>query len=332
MSRGKSADRKKPARVASGPEAPGFARSLGENTGRVLRLFLPLALMLGVVAGLSFLLWRCVGRAGVAGAAAKTESSDATARLTGVQVRQAVLQHKRPAWISREDFEQVADTGMFAQGHSVFEAGLSHTLAERYQTSPWVECVRAVRLRYPAQMELEIDWRKPAARVDRPSMVLDRHGVVLNLMADNAAVRDIPLIAGLAPARVEVGRKVGEKELAEALDLIETVKDALASSPGQLKVASAQREAAGTWRIVTDRGPCIYWGYYTDDPPMDEPRTREKASLLRRRLCEMKDPALFEYVKVYHAQAPVKARGATGSGDGGAPVVTQVPGGGRSRR
>jgi hypothetical protein len=115
----------------------------------------------------------------------------------------------------------------------------------------------------------------------------------------------------------------------EALGLLAVVKDALNSSPGQLKVASLQREAAGTWRVVTDRGPCVYWGFFTDDPPMDEPRTAEKASLLRRRLCEMKDPALYEYIKVYHAQAPVKPRGP--AADVAPPVKPQPPGTSRPR-
>lgn len=328
MSRDKSADKKKPARVAAGPEAPGFARSLGESAGLLLRTCLPLLLAIAVASGLSVLLWYCAGKAAATGNAEPRTRAD---RLNETTIRQAVLLQKRPAWISKEDFEQAASLGLFAQGHSVFEAGLSRALAERYETSPWVERVRALRLRHPARMELEIDWRRPVARVDQPSLVLDRNAVVLNLMADSSAVRDIPLLAGVTPARVEAGRKVPEKEIAEALGLLAVARDALSSSPGQLKVASVQRETAGTWRVVTDRGPCVYWGFFTDDPPMEEPRTAEKASLLRRRLCEMKDPALFEYIKVYHVQAPVKPRAYTAPGPPARPAAPQG-GGMRAKR
>jgi hypothetical protein len=186
MSRGKTAEKKKPGRVASGPEAPGFARSLGESTGLILRPCMPLALILAVLGGLSFLLWRCAGKVSAAGPGDARASSEFLDEGT---IRQAVLQNKRPPWITREDFEQTAGLGLFAQRHSVFEAGLSRTLAEKYQASPWVERVRTVCLRYPAQVEVEIEWRKPAARVERPSMVLDRQGVALNLMADNSALR-----------------------------------------------------------------------------------------------------------------------------------------------
>ncbi|MGD0090645.1 MAG: hypothetical protein ABSE73_12060 [Planctomycetota bacterium] len=319
MSQGKGVERKKPARVASGQANPGFARSLGESTGQLLRTCLPLVGTVVVVGGLSFGLWRSAGKVAAAG---QTEARPAADCLEGAAIRAAVLESKRPAWIAKEDYEQAASLGLCAQGHSVFEAGLSRSLARRYESSPWVERVRAVRLHYPAHLELELDWRKPVARVEQPSLVLDRNGVVLNLMSDSAVVRECPLIANVPLTRVEAGRMVPEKEVAEALGLLAVVREALSSSPGQLKVASVEREAKGTWRVITVRGPCIYWGVFTDDPPMDEPRTVEKASLLRRRLCEMSDPALFEYVKVYHAQAPVKQRGVV---TGGEPAAAPAP-------
>jgi hypothetical protein len=309
MSRGKasaekSADKKKPARVAEGPEAPGFARSMGENTGRIIRPLIPLSMFIAAFAVISMLLWRPVhGDAGTKGGAASRS------RLTARAIRQAVLLKPKPEWISKEDFEQVADLGLIAANRSIFESSLSHALAERYAMSVWVERVQVVRLRFPAQLEVEIDWRKPAARINQSSMVLDRNGVVLNLMSDSPAVRDVPRISGIICARTEAGRKVPEKDLLDAIELLGVAREALASSPGSLKVADIQREPSGMWRIVTDRGPLVYWGAFTDDPPMDEPRTREKADLLRRRLCESKDPTTLEYIKVYHASAPFKPRG-----------------------
>jgi hypothetical protein len=304
MSRGKSTDnKKKPARVAAGPEAPGFARSLGENTGRLLGPVLPLVLIFAFLGGFSFLMWRSL-----CAATLNTENGvQSGERLTEKSIRAAIIQKPRPQWISREDYEQAANLGLFANHRSIFEANLSRSLAERYETSPWVDRVRAVRLRYPAQLELEIDWRKPAARVER-TMVVDRQGYVLNLMADSAAARDTPVISGVVSSRMEAGNKVKEREIVDALDLMVVVNEALSASPGKLKIASIQREPAATWRIITDRGPAIHWGFYTDDPPQDEPHTREKAELLRRRLCEVKDPSLLEYVKVYTVQAPVKPR------------------------
>lgn len=304
MSRGKSADNKRKGARVAGDLSPGFARNLGENTGRVLRPFIPLVLMLLVGTGLSALLWRSM-----ANAAGPGVNANADDRLTVLAIRNSVLQKQRPSWILREDFEQVANLGLFAESRSIFEANLSRQIAIKYESSPWVERVQAVRLRYPAQIELEIDWRKPVARVERSNMVLDRQGVLLNLSADRPDIRDgTPLIAGVVPSRVEPGIRVREKELIEAIDLLAVVREALNSSPGQLKVMSLQRESSGRWLVLTDRGPVIYWGWFTEDPPIDEPRTRDKADLLRRRLCESKDPGVLEYVKVYTTQAPIKLR------------------------
>jgi len=315
MSRAKGGEnKKKPARVAAGPEAPGFARSLGENIGRFIRPLIPLVIFFVVGGGFSVLLWRSFG---VVSAAGPGITDGSGYRLTDKALRAAVLQKQRPVWVSHEDYEQIASLGTFAINHSIFEPNLSSTLAMRYKSSPWIDDVKEVRLRYPAQVEVDFEWRKPAARVDR-GMVLDSKGWVLNLMPDNQVVRDVPLITGVSPARTETGRQVREKELIEALDLMVVVKEALGLSPGQLKISSVMREPSGMWRVITDRGPAIYWGAFTNDPPMDEPRTQEKADLLRRRLCEIKDPALLEYVKVYTAQAPVKPRST-------APIIEAAP-------
>ena len=315
MSRGKSVEnKKKAARVAEGAPAPGFARSMGENIGRFFRTLFPLSFMIFMFWGISYLLWRGVpAQASLSGESHGIEGEKS--HLSSRTILQAVLKKPRPQWISKEDFEQTANLGIFAANHSIFEPSLSRSLAEKYETSTWVEHVQSVRLVYPALMEVEIDWRKPMARVDRSSMVLDRQGVVLNLMSDSPAVRDVPLIAGVLSLRVDAGKKVPEKDLLDALELINVVRDALSASPGNLKVASVQREPSGMWRVVTDMGPSIYWGAFTDDPPMDEPKTQEKAILLRRRLCGCKDPRLLEYIKVYHPTAPFKPRTATSPND-----------------
>ncbi len=306
MARGKTAEtKKKPARVAAGPEASGFARSLGESVGLVIQPLIPLVIFAAVLAGVSFLLWRSVGYV----SAANRDIAPGTSDLINENaLRQAILKKPRPQWVPREDFESAAGLGLFARNHSVFEPNLSHSLAEKFEASPWIERVQSLRLHYPAQVDMEVEWRRPAARVNKV-MVLDRNGFVLNLMPDNNVIRDVPLITGVVCSRVDAGSKVREKELMDALGLLAVVRDTLQCSPGHLKIASLMREPSGNWRIVTDRGPAVYWGAFTDDPPMDEPRTREKADLLRRRLCEIKDPWLLEYVKVYHAQAPVRLRG-----------------------
>lgn len=299
---------KKPARIAAGPGAPGFARSMGETVGRAVSAFLPLLGLALTGTLITFIFWKvahCESPLIQTGAGRAAVSPADRERLTTAAIRNAVLQKPRPAWIMPKEYEQIAALGLFAQNRSVFDSGLSRAIAERYESSPWVARVTELRLRYPARLELDIEWRKPAARVENAPMVLDEKGYVLNM----TSAPEVPLIAGMTVNRTEIGRQVREPELNEGLQLIGTMRDALNTSPGQLKASCIFREPAGTWRVITDRGPTIYWGVYSDEPPMDEPRTREKVDLLRRRLSEIKDPSLIEYVKVYTAQAPVMPRG-----------------------
>jgi hypothetical protein len=169
--------------------------------------------------------------------------------------------------------------------------------------------VQVVRLRYPASIEIEIDWRRPVARVNR-SMVVDRHGVVLNLMWNSAKVSDVPCISGVNCAHTSVGRQVPEKDIHDAIALLNVVREGIESF--RLKVADVRRESSGMWQIVTDRGPLVRWGAFTDDPPMDEPRTREKVDLLRRLMVESKDPTSLEEVTVYHTNGSFRPRIASG--------------------
>jgi hypothetical protein len=315
MSKSKAAP-KKPARVAAGPEAAGFARTMGENTGRIVRPMIPLLSFVAAFCALSYLLWRPVY--------SDSATTGARGRLQSRTIRFSLLSKPRPGWMSREDLEQVADLGLFAANRSVFDANLSRDLAQRYAASAWIERVETVRLRFPAQMEVDVEWRKPAARVNGSTMVLDRSGFVMNLMSDSPAVRDVPRISGVPAQRTEAGKQVAEKELLDALQLLARVREALTSSPGALKVADIQRDAAGMWRVLTDRGPMIYWGSFTDDPPMGEPNTQEKVDLLRRRLCESRDPSSLEYIKVYMPDAPFKPR-ANAANINNAPRPSAVP-------
>ena len=306
MARGIDSDnKKKNVRVADGPRAPGFARSLAETLGMFFRPLVPLTTLIVVYAGISYLLWRPLN------SEAGGYESSAQKLLPEKALYSAFASNSRPPWMSIQDYRQIAIEGAAAaKNHSVFEAGLSRKLASTFERNSWVERVREVRLRFPARMELELDFRKPCAKLDRGA-VLDRRGFGLNLSSDSPAARDLPTLCNVAKKNPGTGQQTTDKAVTDALDLLAVVRDTLAKAPGNLRVTSIEQKDA-MWRIATDRGLVIMWGAFTDDPPIDEPRTHEKAELLRKRLCEW-NPALLEYVKVYIAQAPVKLRALAGA-------------------
>lgn len=306
MSRGRVAEnKKKPPRVAVGPEAAPFARSIGENLGRMVRTVLPLTLILGTLFGISFVLWLPLQPNGKLHGLLDLGVSEHS-RLTSNAILQPFLRMKRPDWISKSDFDDIAQQGLVAVNHSVFEPDLSRTLMRCYKNSPWVEDVKFVYPRYPAQLSVEIEWRKPVARLDRSTMFVDHDGVVLNPNPGFDA--GVTLISGVPCTRVAIGMKLAEKEVHDALGLLAVVSDVVGKLKCPLNVAIVQKEPANTWKVVTDRGPAIEWGYFTDEPPMDEPQTQEKAQLLRRKLSECGDPGRLECIKVYTYQAPVIPR------------------------
>ncbi len=304
MARGNDSDGvKKNVRVAEGPSAPGFARSFVETVGMFFRPLVPLTILVVVYAGISFLLWRPLN-----GESGGYESAE-RALLTDKALLVALKQNERPPWMPVQDYKQIGLEGVAAaKGKSVFDAGLSRKLAGVYARNSWVERVREIRLRYPASMELELEFRKPFAKLDCGA-VLDRQGFGLNLSSDSLPARVLPVLCGVSSKNPPAGRQAAEKSAHDALDLLAVVRDVFAKSPGKLRVASIEQKE-GMWRIATPGGLLVMWGTFSDDPPIDEPRTAEKAELLRKRLNEW-NPTMLEYVKVYISQAPIKLK-ATG--------------------
>jgi hypothetical protein len=301
MARSGTDPKKKVVRVAEGPRAPGFARTLGETLGMCVRPLFPLTMLVVIYAGVSYLLWRPLN-----GAADDSEFA-ARARLTSKTLNDAIRSQKHGAWIAEQDLRQLAATGVFTgKNQSVFEPGLARKLAAAYERDGWVERVRAVRLRYPAQLEVELDFRRPCARLDNGA-VLDRQGVALNLSAGSPYAANLPVLAGVAQRVPIAGRACAEHAVNDALDLLAVVRDSLAQCPGNLRIVRVE-QSDGRWTVSTQNGPKILWGAFTDDPPLGEPRTGEKAQLLRRRIAESGNPSMLEFVKVYVAQAPVKPR------------------------
>src|SRR5437868_1501350 len=146
MARANEADeKKKGARVAEGPRSGGWGRAIIDTAGLFFRPLVPLTIVIVVYAGISFLLWRPLnGESGV-------YESSAQALLSEKSLLNAVAANRRPAWISMQDFRQLAFEGAAAgKNQSVFRAGLSRGLAAVYERNSWVERVREVRLRYPA--------------------------------------------------------------------------------------------------------------------------------------------------------------------------------------
>jgi hypothetical protein len=174
-----------------------------------------------------------------------------------------------------------------------------------------------VRLRFPAAAELQLTWREPTARVRSlrgATFVVDHDGVVVPSSGLAAAARagrpmTLPLIVGLRVERADITEKISDPAIDEALKLAALVKGTLDSAPVKLNLAEMRRADNGTWTLATDRGLEIIWGVYSEYPPMDEPKTAGKLSLLARRLLECGDPAQWSSVNLRVPNAPMELGG-----------------------
>jgi hypothetical protein len=287
-----------------------WAYALGARLGWVLRPMLPLLMLAALYAAAALVLWLPIRR-------------DPRATLMREQLLVPILNARpRPTWIPESEWRLLAQTGLALEGRSVFEPGLAAGLAEIYERSPWIERVGGVRLHYPALVSVErVCPRTPYALLesDGPPLTVDRHGFVLPVAAADMAAPatrrlsngprvEVPSIAGPRARRVERGQQVGQAEVMEGLQLLETVGDVLRRAPGALKVVRVQREPAGAWRVFTAGGPVIEWGYWDDERrPEGEPSAREKREWLARRLAEW-DPRRLRYIRVDQLHAPVAPR------------------------
>jgi len=295
----KPVEKKKNTRIAAGPAAPSVAYGLGETAGRVIRPLIPLALFALLYAGVAVALWLPLRK-------------DAKAVLSAEQLMQPRLNaaQRPPAWVNAAERKKIAQLGLAVEGRSVFEPGVAAELAKAYATSPWIERVGAVRVRYPAVVQLEEpQWRTPFARVetDTSPMVLDKRGFVMPLAAEDLAVtggragashRELPSITGFRCARIEPGQQVSEPQAFEGLELLHALQDALQQTPGGPKPSRVQCDAAGAWRVWLLNGPVVEWGFWNDDlRHVNEPARREKQQALAQFLAQC-DPARLREIKV----------------------------------
>ncbi|MBI3829277.1 MAG: hypothetical protein HY291_07160 [Planctomycetes bacterium] len=309
MARLKPADKKKNAKVVSEASAPGVAYSVGEAFGRTVRPLVPITLLAALYAAAAFGLWMPLKK-------------DERATLTRERLLKPMLSNQgRPAWVNDLEMRKIAQLGLATEGRNVFESGVAAQLAHAYETSPWIEQVGAVRVRYPAAVQVEDPrWRVPVARVDCDGgfLVLDRSGCVMPLFAeDMAAPRppnsppprlELPSIAGFRCRRTDPATKVVEAEALEGLEFLATLQEILRRAPGGLRVMRVQRDASGAWRAWVLRGPAINWGFWNDEArPVDEPAAREKKERLAQILSNCDATKLGE-IKLNVPSMPVAPR------------------------
>lgn len=174
---------------------------------------------------------------------------------------------------------------------SILDEDLCERIAKSLALHPWIAEVHRVSKRYPARVEVEVSYRRPAAMVVVSSDVwwpVDTSGVVLprDDFSPNEA-RRYPQITGISAGPFgPTGARWGDARVDEAAKIAATLSD----DWQRLGLSRVAPLVVGTgndgdeeyaFALYTERGRRIYWGRGPDHPPGNEPSTDEKAQRLR---------------------------------------------------
>ena len=174
---------------------------------------------------------------------------------------------------------------------SLLDPGLADDLMSAFRSEPWIRDIRFVKLRYPATVVIDADYREPVAFVETSSTVengissrttyqVDADGILLPtdfiaaaVSTDPSAIHDYLWIVGLGSTPVGVyGKPWGDPVLDEAALLADFLRSDFKQLEVAKIIASAGTEHSETslenrskqrvWRLETAGGKKIIWGSF----------------------------------------------------------------------
>ena len=194
---------------------------------------------------------------------------------------------KAPDWCAAD----LATVQFPLRSYSIFDPRLTREVAETYLASPWVGAVVAVEKRFPNEIRVELELRKPAAfvRLPRACAAIDKHAVHLPLdyrRWDHDA-KPLPLVFGVKTDPPCPGGRWPDRSVtaaASVLRILGTAPDTL-SRIHVIDVGNLEGDIdplRSEILLFTRRRVRIHWGRPPDTTKFGEPAAAEKLARLRR--------------------------------------------------
>lgn len=223
------------------------------------------------------------------------------AELPQYQVDRASIQLKNPPEYLPDDLlERTWQRASLPAQFSLLEPGLAERIGKAFEEYPWVRQVEQIRLSYPNQIEINLEYRAPAALVKlrQGYYPVDRDGVLLPPMDFSATQLPLyPVIEGISsPPRGSSGVHWGDLAVWGAAQLAEqfmTISDDQESLWHRYKFAAIQVSGSGEqrittteelqrieYRLVTEQGSEVIWGVAPAVPDPTEPNAETKLKRL----------------------------------------------------
>lgn len=198
-----------------------------------------------------------------------------------------------PPWIRADIKAEILRDGSLDGSASLLDDGLAQRIYTAAMLHPWVAHAK-VRLTYPAQVTIDITYRRPVAMVRVPGGLLpvDAAGVVLpSSDFSTADTANYPCIAGIqgGPSGGQ-GIEWGDPKVYEAARIAEQLGPDWASMGLLEIVPGEQNGSAGEYEIVSKSGWKAIWG----QPPGKETKTQSSTA---EKLARLKQYALSKGTK-----------------------------------
>ena len=194
---------------------------------------------------------------------------------------------KAPDWCA----DDLAAVEFPSTSYSILDPRLTREVAETYLASPWVAAVASVEKRFPNELRVELELRKPAAfvRLPRACPAIDAQAVHLPLdhrRWDHDG-KPLPLIFGVKTGPPSPGARWADRRVAAAASVLRI----LGADPAVLRrvhvidVANLEGDIdplRSEILLFTRRRVRINWGRPPDTTKFGEPPAAEKLARLRR--------------------------------------------------
>ncbi len=194
-----------------------------------------------------------------------------------------------PPWVrSNVKGEALRDAGLTGP-LSILDDQLIERINRAFSLHPWVATVRRVSKRYPAHVDVELEYRRPVAMVEVPGGLypVDVEGVLLpSEDFSPLEARLYPRLAGVASTPLgSVGSRWGDPVVVGGAHIAEVLGPAwadlkLRSIRWQKPPAGSDASAPASYELLTASGHVIQWGAAPGSGPTGEPSGAEKLARL----------------------------------------------------
>jgi hypothetical protein len=263
-------------------EGEAFSHTAAPLPGRMARAALAVAVLGGVAWGASYA-WRAWG-------------VPATRGPEYLISAEKIIAPTPPAWIRTDVVQEVVHSGSL-ENQSILDPQLTIKVADAFRLHPWVRSVRRVSKSRPAKVEVDLEYRRPAALVEittaeaRGVLPIDDEGVLLPRgdFVDEAgqlvpeALKYPVIVGGDALPEGAPGAAWGNTTIVGAARVAAALAEVWEEC-GLFKIAPAPHTGGSStereYLLLARNGSQVIWGPPPGDKPKDQSLTRAKLEKL----------------------------------------------------